>query len=247
MAEGRSRFPLARLLSRLGAASRAEAERLVARGGVRVHGRVVTDPGRTFGLKDPVELRGQDGRWHRVEARAVHRYAALHKPPGVVTTLRDERGRPCVAELLPAELSGCFPVGRLDAESEGLLLLTDDGPWADAVSAPGGCAKVYRVRFKGPATDAQLSGLACGGALARGQRAGPLAVARQGPEEVLITLHEGKNRQIRRLAAREGLEVTRLLRLSVGPVALGDLVPGGWRWLEPWEVAELGGANFPLV
>lgn len=246
MSEGRTRFPLARLLSRLGVASRAEAERLVIRGAVRVHGQVVMDPGRTFGLKDPVEVLGEDGRWRRMEARSAPRYAAFHKPPGVVTTLRDERGRPCVGDLLPPGLAGCFPVGRLDAESEGLLLLTDDGPWADRVSAPGGCAKVYQVRFATIATDDQLAGMARGGALARGQRAAPLEVLRLGPDAVRITLREGKNRQIRRLGAREGLRVVFLQRTAVGEVGLGDLPPGGWRWLERSEVLAFG-PNFRLV
>ena len=136
MAE-RARFPLDRLLSRLGAASRAEAGRLIREGLVRVHGRVVRDPARAFGLKDPVEVL-RDGAWTKAEAPAVHRYAAWHKPAGVVVSARDERGRADLASALPPELEGCFAAGRLDMDSEGLLLLTDDGAFADAAVAPGG-------------------------------------------------------------------------------------------------------------
>ena len=234
----RDRFPLDRLLSRLGVASRAEAARLVREGRVRVPGRIVRDPDRSFGLKDPVEVQ-RDGVWHRAEAPAARRYALWHKPRGVVVSARDERGRPDLATALPPELAGCVAAGRLDLDSEGLLLLTDDGAFADAAVAPGRHPKRYRVTFDAEPTDAQLEGMAKGGSLGRGIEAGPCEVRRSGPREGLFILHEGRNRQIRRLAEREGLKVTRLLRESLGSLELGGLPPGGWRWLEAEEIASI--------
>ena len=235
---GRQRFPLDRLLSRLGVASRAEAGRMIREGLVRVHGRVVRDPQRGFGLKDPVEVL-RDGGWTRAEAPSAHRYAAWHKPPGIVVSARDERGRADLASALPLELAGCFAAGRLDLESEGLLLLTDDGAFADAAVAPGRHAKRYRVTFDADPSDAQIGGMAMGGALGRGLEAGPCEVRRSGPRECLFILHEGKNRQIRRLAEREGLTVTRLIREAMGEIELGGLAPGGWRWLTETEIMGL--------
>ncbi|HEU4950997.1 MAG TPA: pseudouridine synthase [Holophagaceae bacterium] len=231
----RDRFPLDRLLSRLGAAPRAEAARLVREGRVRVHGHIVRDPDRSFGLKDPVEVH-RDGIWQRAEAPASRRYALWHKPRGVVVSARDERGRPDLSAALPPELAGCVAAGRLDLESEGLLLLTDDGAFADAAVAPGRHPKRYRVTFDAEPTDAQLEGMAKGGSLGRGIEAGPCEVRRSGPREGLFILHEGRNRQIRRLAEREGLTVIRLLREALGTLELGDLPPGGWRWLTESEI-----------
>lgn len=236
----RTRYPLDRLLSRLGAASRAEAGRMVAEGRVRVHGRVVRDPRRAFGLKDPVEIQ-VEGVWRRAEAPVVHRYAAWHKPPGIVVSARDERGRPDLSSALPPELAGCFAAGRLDRDSEGLLLLTDDGTFADAAVAPGRHAKRYRVTFDAEPGEAQIRAMAAGGDLGRGFTVAPCEVRRSGPRECVFLLHEGKNRQIRRLAGREGLTVTRLLREAIGPIDLGALPPGGWRWLSDGEVAAISG------
>ncbi|HTL99111.1 MAG TPA: pseudouridine synthase [Holophagaceae bacterium] len=232
----RTRFPLDRLLSRLGVASRAEAGRLIRDGRVRVHGRVVRDARRDFGLRDPVEVL-REGAWARAEPKTVHRYAAWHKPPGVVVSARDERGRADLSSALPPELEGCFAAGRLDMDSEGLLLLTDDGAFADAAVAPGRHAKRYRVTFDADPSDAQIEGMAAGGELGRGIIVGPCEVRRSGERECIFILHEGKNRQIRRLAEREGLKVMRLLREALGPVELGSLTPGGWRWLTQGEVA----------
>ena len=239
MAE-RDRFPLDRLLSRLGAASRAEAGRMIREGLVRVHGRIVRDPRRSFGLKDPVEVL-REGAWTKAEAPAGHRYAAWHKPLGVVVSARDERGRADLASALPPELEGCFAAGRLDMDSEGLLLLTDDGAFADAAVAPGRQAKRYRVTFDAEPRDAQIESMAQGGALSRGLEVSPCEVRRSGPRECLFILHEGKNRQIRRLAEREGLTVVRLLREAIGSIELGDLPPGGWRWLQETEITPITG------
>ena len=234
----RARFPLDRLLSRLGVASRAEAARMVGEGRVRVHGRVVRDPQRAFGLKDPVEIQ-TDGVWMRAEAPVSHRYAAWHKPRGVVVSARDERGRADLSSSLPPELEGCFAAGRLDKESEGLLLLTDDGTFADAAVAPGRHAKRYRVSFDAEPSDPRIAGMAAGGALGRGIAVEPCEVRRSGPCECIFVLHEGKNRQIRRLAEREGLAVTRLVREAIGSIELGTLALGEWRWLTVAEIAAI--------
>ncbi len=231
----RERFPLARLLSRLGAASRAEGARLAREGRVRVNGRVCRDPERTFGLQDLVEL-FREGRWVRVEARTEHRYAAFHKPPGVLVSSKSEAGHTALNQILPPELAGCFAVGRLDLDSEGLLLLTDDGPWADAVLAPGRHEKRYRVTFDADPTDAQIAAMAAGGSLERGLVVEPCRVERAGPCECVFYLREGKNRQIRRLARREGLKVRRLLREAVGSIELGELQLGACRWLSAEQV-----------
>lgn len=231
----RARFPLDRLLSRLGAASRAEAGRMIREGLVRVHGRVVRDGRREFGLKDPVEIL-RDGVWRKVEAPSVHRYAAWHKPPGVVVSARDERGRADLASALPTELEGCFAAGRLDMESEGLLLLTDDGAFADAAVAPGRHPKRYRVTFDAEPSDAQIKGMASGGELGRGITVEPCEVRRGGARECVFILHEGKNRQIRRLAKREGLELTRLVREAISTIELDGLKAGEWRWLAEAEI-----------
>ncbi len=236
----RVRFPLDRLLSRLGVASRAEAARMIREGLVRVHGRVVRDPARNYGFNDPVEiLRG--GRWTKAEAPTGHRYAAWHKPPGVVVSARDERGRVDLATALPPELEGCFAAGRLDMESEGLLLLTDDGAFADAAVAPGRHAKRYRVAFDAEPSDAQMEGMALGGVLSRAIEVGPCEVRRSGARECIFLLREGKNRQIRRLAEREGLAVTRLLREAIGGIELGGMKVGEWRWLTEAEIAVISG------
>ncbi len=139
-------------------------------------------------------------------------------------------------------MEGCFAAGRLDRESEGLLLLTEDGTFADAAVAPGGHTKRYRVTFDAEPSEAQMEGMARGGALGRGLEVGPCEVTRSGVREAVFILHEGKNRQIRRLAEREGLIVTRLVREAIGSIELGDLKSGAWRWLTPDEVACMGRA-----
>jgi pseudouridine synthase len=133
--------------------------------------------------------------------------------------------------MLPPELAGCFAVGRLDKDSEGLLLLTDDGPWADRMSAPGACTKRYRVTYDRDPTPEQLHAMAGGGELSRGIAVGSCRITVVGPRTCLVWLSEGKNRQIRRLAEREGLRVVRLLREAVGEIELGDLPQGTWRWI----------------
>jgi 23S rRNA pseudouridine2605 synthase len=232
---------VARALSKLGACSRRDAERRVAEGRVRVDGRVVRDPAARL---DPRRARIElDGRPVRAAAPL---YLAVHKPRGVVTSHATERGAPTVYELLPAAYAGhhLSAVGRLDKASEGLLLVTNDTRWAARVLDPAArVAKVYHVHVDVVPDDALLA------ALRRGVEGEPgewLAVSearvfRAGTRTgwLELVLHEGRNRHIRRLLGALGVEVKRLIRVAVGPLALGDLAPGAVRPLTAAERAAL--------
>ncbi len=227
---------LPRLLSKWGFCSRKRAEELVAAGRVRVDGRVrrdvlcAIDPERAQVEVDGVPLQ-----------RARLLYAAMHKPTGVVTTASDPRGRPTVLDLLPPALAGAMPVGRLDRDSSGLLLFTNDHELGDRV-ASGACEKVYRVLVPGGHGAERFAPLRAGMDL-DGRRLLPMAVRvlrRPGGDTLLeIRLREGKNRQIRRALARLGLDVRALERVAIGPLRLGALAPGGTRPLTRAEVAAL--------
>lgn len=164
---------------------------------------------------------------------------ALHKPAGVVTTASDPEGRPTVVELVPPE-PRVFPVGRLDAATEGLLLLTNDGDLAHLLAHPRhGVDKTYLVEAAGPLGARELTRLRRGIELEDGMTA-PARVGKVGRSggrvSFEITIHEGRNRQVRRMVAAVGGRVVRLVRTRVGPVDLGRLDPGGWRRLSPAEV-----------
>ena len=165
-------------------------------------------------------------------------YLMLNKPRGYVTTLSDERGRPTAAELVADCGTRVYPVGRLDYDSEGLLLFTNDGALADRLMHPRReISKVYEVTARGP-----LDGVA--ERLRRplvldGYRIRPPEVEQTAPGRFLITIHEGRNRQIRRMCAAAGLEVLRLRRIAEGPLQLGTLAPGAWRPLTEAELAAL--------
>lgn len=225
---------LARALSKLGAASRTEAEALVRAGRVRVNGRVARSPAlRVDPGRDRIELGGAPVR------RAAPVWLVLHKPAGCVTTRRDPGGRPTVYDLLPPGASHVGPVGRLDADTTGLLLFTNDTRAASALLAPGACvAKTYRARLDGPLAPEDLERLRAGvpleGRMTRPSRWEPL-----GPREARITLFEGLNRQIHRMLWTVGRRVERLHREAFGPLVLGDLPPGRCRALEAREVAAL--------
>ena len=223
-------------------ASRRKAEELITAGRVTVDGQVV----RELGVRvDPErqEIR-VDGKRLRPERR---RYIMLNKPPGYITTVSDERGRRTVMELLADVPQRVYPVGRLDKDSEGLLLFTNDGAFANLVTHPGGgVAKLYRATVRPMATEAQTTRLASGVTLDDGSRTMPASVrvvAEYPDRSVLeITLREGKNRQVRRMCEAVGLQVARLRRSAVGPLKLGMLKPGQWRELTPCEVNALKGS-----
>ncbi|MFC3131136.1 pseudouridine synthase [Coralloluteibacterium stylophorae] len=233
------RYGIARVMSKRGLCSRSEAERLVRAGRVRLDGRPVLDPERPA---DPQRARIEiDGA---ATGAAVPLFLALNKPRGLVCTARDERGRDTVFRCFEgAGLPHVAPVGRLDQASEGLLLFSNDPVWAAGITAPQtGPVKTYRVQVDRPVDDERLCAIGAG-AVDAGEVLGVHAVRllRDNPRTAWleIELHEGRNRHIRRLLAAHGLGVLRLVRVAIGPVALGDLAKGQWRALDPAEVDAL--------
>jgi 23S rRNA pseudouridine2605 synthase len=224
---------LAKLLAHAGVASRRAAERLVADGRVTVAGEVVTDPARGVEERSGVAV---DGRPVVVEPREVH---ALNKPAGVVSTARDTHGRPTVVDLVPSDLR-LYPVGRLDADTTGLILLTNDGELADLLTHPRyEVDKVYRARVAPPGvSESALRALREGIELEDGRTA-PARVRSLGPGELEVAIHEGKKRQVRRMLEAVGHRVTSLERVAFGPLRLGDLRPGRSRLLSAAEVERL--------
>ena len=218
-------------LARAGVASRRGADELIKAGRVRVNGA----PGElnTFvGANDIVEV---DGR--PVEKQALA-YLLLHKPAGVVTTARDPHGRPTVVGLVPAE-PRVVPVGRLDADTTGALLLTNDGALAHRLAHPRyEVDKVYEAEVEGDPDGAVLTRLREGVELDDGLTA-PARARRLGRHRLELTLHEGRNRQVKRMLETLGLRVTRLHRSGYAGLTLDGLEPGAWRELAPGEVERL--------
>ena len=227
---------LQKVLADRGVASRRRAEELITAGRVRVDGEIVN----TLGTKVRPDARiDVDGAATRT---AAARYVALNKPAGIVSTARDDRGRRTVVDLVGAP-ERLYPVGRLDAESEGLILLTNDGAWAERVLHPRyGHEREYEVTVTGeltPAAVAQLRrGVRLEEGLARAERVDVLSRSRSG-SRVHLVLRTGYKRQIRRMFAAVGLRVERLVRVRIGTLSLGRLRLGDWRELTPNEVKEL--------
>ena len=235
-----ARHGIARALSKRGLCSRSEAARWVAAGRVRLNGRLVRDPEQPTCAADRIEVDGSEV----LAAAPVH--VALHKPRGLVTTRSDEKDRDTVyACLAGSGLPWLAPVGRLDRASEGLLLLSNDPEWAAAVSAGGRVDKVYHVQVGGVADTAVLERLR-GGLCDAGEwlQAESVQVLRSGGRTTWLefVLRTGRNRQIRRMLAQVGLPVRRLLRVSIGPLQLGELRRGEWRTLSAAEAAALAAA-----
>jgi 23S rRNA pseudouridine2605 synthase len=226
---------LAKLLARAGVASRRAAEGIVAAGRVTVDGEVVRDPARDVAQGQPVAVDGV-----AVAAGAERVVFAVHKPPGVVSTARDTHGRPTVVSLVPAAAGRLYPVGRLDADTTGLILLTDDGELAHRLTHPRfGVPKTYVARVSGgPVGEAALRALREGVELDDGRTA-PAQVRRVGRDELELTLHEGRKRQVRRMCEAVGHPVRALRRVAFGPLELGDLPEGGHRRLGPAELRRL--------
>jgi 23S rRNA pseudouridine2605 synthase len=216
---------IARALSRAGLASRRDAERMVAEGRVAVNGRVIDTPATRVTAADRITVDGIP-----LAAAEPPRLWRFHKPAGIVTTARDEKGRPTVFDILPAGLPRVMTVGRLDLTSEGLLLLTNDGALKRRLELPAtGWTRRYRVRVNGRPDDAQLAPLRAGLVL-DGERFRPMAVTidrQQGANAWLtVAIREGRNREVRRAMEALGLTVNRLIRIGYGPFRLGDLAPG---------------------
>lgn len=225
-------------LSRSGAApSRRKAEALISAGRVSVNGRTATLGESLDPETATVRL---DGR--PVSLPTSHTYLALNKPPGYLTTLIDERGRPTVADLMPA-VPGLVPAGRLDAETTGLLLLTTDGLFANHVTHPSSeIEKEYRVTVRGPAPRKAIDGLISGPTLDDGPMLPPrLTHIRRSRSQSSfhLIIHEGRNRIIRRACKAVGLHITSLERRRIGPVKLENLPPGNHRKLTEREICIL--------
>ena len=222
-------------LARSGAApSRRKAETLISAGRVEVNGRTAL-LGESAVPSDRVLLDGQP-----VQLPEEHTYFALNKPAGYLTTLKDDRGRPTVTELMPGDVPGLVPVGRLDADTTGLLLLTNDGHFAHRVAHPTGeIEKEYELTLENPVPADRLAALANGPELEDGKMFPPkLTRLRHGSEKTTLnlTIHEGRNRIIRRACAAVRLALLSLKRVRVGPVRLDNLPEGRYRELTEKEL-----------
>ena len=225
---------LQKILSAAGVCSRRAAEILLDAGRVTVNGRIAQVGEKADPEKDDIRVDG-----HPVHGEERRTYIMLHKPTGYVTTLSDERGRATVAELVADCGVRVWPVGRLDLDSEGLLLLTDDGELTNRLTHPSHeIDKEYHVTVKGDVEAAlpvlrgsmELDGIAL-------RPASVNLVGREGKYPILsVVIHEGKNRQVRRMCAMAGLEVLRLIRVREGKLVLGSLPEGEWRFLSEEEV-----------
>jgi 23S rRNA pseudouridine2605 synthase len=227
---------LAKFLAHGGVASRRRAEEIIASGRITVAGEVVRDPARDVGEGDDVRVDGSS------VAAEAHEVWAVNKPAGVVSTAREPGRRPAVVSLVDST-ARLYPVGRLDADSTGLLLLTNDGELANRLTHPRyEVEKAYRVRLRRPPAEADLRRLANGVELEDGPTA-PAGVRRLGEREIEIVLREGRNRQVRRMVEALGNDVLALRRVRFGPIELADLPAGGARRLSTDEVAGLRGAG----
>lgn len=229
---------LQKFLSEAGVASRRKAEEMIRNGSVKVNGAVAQIGDSVDPKKDTVTVKGK----RVIKERSV-RYILLNKPRGYVTTTDDDLGRKCVLELVRDVKERIYPVGRLDRVSEGALIMTNDGEFANAMMHPSKhVPKTYRVTVRPGVTDEQVDILSTGIEI-DGRMTAPADVHVLSKEEgravLEIVLYEGRNRQIRKMCEALNLEVARLRRIAVGPVKLGMLQTGEWRDLTPAEVESL--------
>ncbi|MBR3760079.1 MAG: rRNA pseudouridine synthase [Ruminococcus sp.] len=228
-----------KIIADSGVCSRRKAEQLIAEGRVKINGRPVK-VGDKCGYKDLVTI---DGERIYVPRKKNFIYLMMNKPRGYVTTVSDELDRRCVMDLLEGVEERVYPVGRLDRNSEGLLLFTNDGEFANSIMHPSRhIAKTYRVTVRPDINDDQLVALSEGVEI-DGRKTLPASVIvkdkQQGRVVILITIKEGRNRQIRKMCEAVGLEVARLRRISIGPLKLGMLKPGTFRELTAEELRAL--------
>ena len=233
---------LNKFIAASGFCSRRKADELIFAGEVRVNGCVELSPGRRILPEDHIEIQGQ-----RLSSLPVHfSYIMLHKPVQVMCTVHDPQGRPTVLDCLTAEMrqSRVYPVGRLDYFSEGLLLLTNDGELAQRLMHPRHHQpKTYDVLVRGAVSATALAIMRKGMKLAEGEQLRPVEVESRmqsnGHTRLRMILHQGVNRQIRRMCRDLGLTILRLKRIRLGPLELGELPPGGCRYLSEQESAAL--------
>ena len=235
---------LQKIIAKAGLASRREAEELITAGKVTVNGHVVTELGtKADPARDHIKVRGR-----LVPRPEQFRYILLNKPRGVITTAKDPEGRETVMDLLRGVKERVFPIGRLDFNTEGLLILTNDGDLANQVGHPsGGMVKVYHAKVKGTPSGAVLERLERGIPI-EGRKTAPCEIVRlrttsrrpdDGNTWVEVHLHEGRTNQIRKMFALVGFPVAKLKRVSIGPLADPTLEAGTWRDLTPDEVEML--------
>jgi 23S rRNA pseudouridine2605 synthase len=225
---------LAKYLASAGVASRRAAEELIRAGRVAVDGEAVTDPARDIEGARTIAVDG-----HAVTPEQTRVVYAVNKPAGVVSTARDPQKRPTVVSLVPSSRR-LYPVGRLDIDTTGLILLTDDGELAHRLTHPRfEVEKTYRARIAGaPVREPALRALRAGVELEDGRTA-PAGVRLIRPDTIELALHEGRKRQVRRMCEAVGHPVRRLERVAFGPLELGDLKAGTYRRLSAGEVAAL--------
>jgi 23S rRNA pseudouridine2605 synthase len=230
---------LAKFLANSGVASRRAAEQIILAGRVTVGGEVVTDPARDVEASSGVAVDGSVVGERRQELVVY----AINKPAGVVSTARDPQGRPTVVSLVPVS-QRLYPVGRLDADTTGLILLTNDGDLAHRLTHPSfEVDKTYRAVVQGgPVREPALRALRSGVELEDGMTA-PARVTRVRPDTLEITIHEGRKRQVKRMCQAVGHRVIKLERVRFGPLLLGDLAPGANRRLSANEVSLLRAAG----
>ncbi|MBC8104636.1 MAG: rRNA pseudouridine synthase, partial [Cytophagales bacterium] len=234
---------LQKIIAAAGIASRRRAEEIIASGRVTIDDKVVTTPGT---LADPeVQRVAVDGR--QIDATGTRRYyVALHKPVGYVSTVSDRHAEKKVTDLVRISGARLVPAGRLDADSEGLILLSNDGDFIYKVTHPSqSLGKLYQATVKGKPSEEAIKTLSRGLAIGDGEVTGPanaLLIGRgveRGSWVVELTLNEGRNRQVRRMMDTVGHPVLKLVRLRIGPVRLSGLEPGAWRELTPDEVRRI--------
>lgn len=232
------RIRLQKYLSQCAVASRRKSEELILAGKVKVNGRVAGLGDKINPKRDTVTVSGK-----KIVLNKKHYYIMLHKPRGFITTMEDEMGRKCVAELVKDVGARVYPVGRLDRDSEGLLIMTNDGEFANFMTHPSKhVPKTYRVTIRPDITDDQLlafnEGIEIDGRMTAPADA---HIIKKGENRVVIEviLHEGRNRQIRKMCEALGLEVARLKRTHIGSIKLGMLPQGKWRNLTEDEVHRL--------
>lgn len=230
---------LQKFMSECGVCSRRKAEEMILQGKVKVNGKPANLGDKIHPYKDKVEVQGK-----LIKRTKEKRYIMLHKPRGFVTTMSDEMGRKDITMLTEDIGERVYPVGRLDKNSEGLLLLTNDGEFANMMAHPRThIPKTYRVTVRPPVTDEMLNMLITGVKLDDGYVTAPAEAQIVQSEDnrivVLITIFEGKNRQIRRMCEALGIELIRLKRIAVGDIRLGMLPQGKWRDLTEQEVRSL--------